>query len=450
MIGRTTIINLVVAFLPMIKVNIILLGDGMAGKTSIIKKFAELLYLRYARQYEQFLLQNGIPSYEDWLNDQELPHHSDDKTKLSYSSYFNWAAWQYNLIRFDEWLKDLGVSLKSYVGKDTTVGTIGLDTIDLAFPHQTGAVHVTGYDLGGQNIYDQIREVMTGLSTPETFLITVFDSTRLMSCEHSVRQLTSNLEKIKKKQQGLPRVIIVFNKIDLKEYLKSHQWQQFTVHYLHDILMAVRHRSLTYVVPHLVMKGKTQAFRIGPDDYIGIEHLEALIYHAFSKNDPNFGLAPFTEDNAKAMAREIAMQLLLIQNDDANYFNRLAELMFAMRPLAVQYIGGLAMVKGKSPRATSQNSLAQLRRRYQGFELHLRDLTPEMLSKAVRNALRTDGLENAVKAQGFPIFHTNALNGVGIMQLFNHLITKSLELDRAHHARSMEMSGTRKRRIQRL
>ncbi len=428
----------------------ILLGDGMAGKTTLIKKFSELLYLKYARQYEQFLQENDIPSYQEWLRHQQTSALLDERQELTYASYFNWAAWQYNLIKFDEWLRDLGVNLKSYIEKDTSVGTIGLDTIDLKFPHQHGAIHLTGYDLGGQNIYDQIREVITGLATPETFLVTVFDSSRLASCEHSVRQLTTNLEKIKSKQKGLPRIVIVFNKVDLKDYMKNIDWQRYTVNYLHEIIKETRFRPITYAVPNLVIKGKMHAFTVGPDDFIGIEHLEALIYYAFSKNDPSFGEPPFTEDNAKAIAREISMQLLLLQHDDAEFYNRLAQLMFAMRPLAVQYLGGLAVTRGKTPEESGYDSLLLLREKYRGLELDLRDFTQEMLLKAIKNSLKTEELENVIKEQNFPIFHTNALNGVGVMHLFNHLIAKSAEYATKERTGSPIRSSATRQHIKRL
>ncbi len=415
--------------MPTVKVNIILLGDGMAGKTTIMKKFSELLYLKYARQYEYFLQENGVLSYRDWMDWQRQEHlENEEELDLSYTSYFDWASWQYNLIKFDEWLRDLGVNLQSYMEKDTSVGTVGLDTIDLKFPHQHGAIHLTGYDLGGQNIYDQIREVITGLASPETFLVTVFDSSRLTSCEHSVRQLTTNLENIRKRQKGLPRIVIVFNKIDLKQHLKDPQWQTSAVNYLYSFLKRVRSTSITYSVPNLVIKGKMHTFTLSPDDFIGFEHLEALIYHSFCINESEFGQPPLTEDNAKAVARELAVQLLLLQHDDAEYYNRLSQEIFAMRPLAVQYLGGLAMVKDKSPASTTTESLMRLREKYRGFELDLRELTPSMVLKALKNSLKTEELETMIKEQGFPIFYTNALNGVGIMSLFNYLIAKGAEL----------------------
>ncbi len=422
-------------------IDLILIGDGMSGKTSILKKYADLVLQQFTSKYEQYLTERGAPSFTRWKQEQEMMLPALEILEKEFTArlneeviypqkrYFEWAANSVNAIKFEEWLQHLGVDLGKHLVADTSVPTLGMDTITIKYPSKDDIIHFSGYDLGGQNIYDQIREVIAGLAKPDSFIVTVFDSSRFLSCENSIQQLLSSLKKFELKEY-IPTIIGVFNKIDLQEYMMSEQWQNFTAEYLSNTLKELTLKELKYRVPNLLFKGQIREVILPTSDMIGFEHLEALIYDRIKQREPLFGKPPFTEVNAKAIAREIAAQLLVHQNPDPTYYEKLKKLLFEQRPLAVQYIEGIKLSGPATKELGEKESLRKLRKKFEGFELQLTKdtISTATLKEILVNCTSTQDIEAALKDRGYPTFQTNALDGTGIQELFAFMIEKKKEM----------------------
>ncbi len=381
-----------------------MLGDGLSGKTTLLKAIATeialLEYEHYLREKKQ-KIPNEVTNLDIMLKDSE----------------------------YDSWLREKNPNVHSYLHTNLKTGTLGIETINflLKDPKHNGVIKLKGYDLGGQNIYDHLRKVLSGLATLRTKLIAVFDSTRRMSCKNSLRQIKQQLSIIRSKQQTNNPFIFVFNKIDLKEILSDTAFQEKFSKSVMNRFDALKRHGLTLNIPHLLDSSQFITIQLPKSDEIGFENLEAIIYDTFRQEFIPKHRDIITEENAKALARELAYLLMKDSNglEGTETLLRLEQIIFAERPLALQYLKNLVLNSDKK-NLELKDYLQLLRMRYEEFVIDLKDVTSERIKSLLELSLHIEPILKEVQAtyKG-PMFRTNALGREGIRELLHHLIEHS-------------------------
>ena len=100
-------------------IDLILIGDGMSGKTSLLKKQAELVFQQFASKYERYLIERGLPSFIQWqqaqddlqpalnLLEKDFTAQLAEEFMYPQKQYFEWAALNSNIVKFEDWLQHL-------------------------------------------------------------------------------------------------------------------------------------------------------------------------------------------------------------------------------------------------------------------------------------------------------------------------------------------------------
>ncbi len=417
-----------------IRMELILLGDGMSGKTSILIKIAEIILSQAFDEYQAMLIRREVPSYDVWksriqphVNGELLNRIIEKRPVLKHLEQAKYLAWlemeEPNVISFEDWLRREGIRLDDILAKDTSLATLGLETFEMRFPLGRHFLFVNGYDLGGQNIYDHLRNVLAGLAKPDSYLLVVFDSSRYLSCENSIYQFEDSLKKLEKRGKGIPTILTIFNKIDLHQYLEDQDRQDEYARWIFEALTKVKSDGYKHEIPHVLRSNELIEIQIEPTSQLGFEHVEAIIHHALRMNEPSFGDPPLTELNARALARELTAQLLLLQQPQENftsYHEQLKKVMFEERPLALQHMGGFKIkaMRGQMPR---NELLEQVRKKFEPFVLDLEALNVEDVKTAIKRSINTTFLEKDIKRFSKRSFRTNAIGGEGIVDIFAYL-----------------------------
>ncbi len=417
-----------------VRLEIILLGDGMSGKTSILIKIAEIVLEQAMEEYQAMLVRREIPSHEEWLfrvkptlDERELEKIIERRPLLKHVPQAQYLAWlelaEPQIIGFEDWLKREGILLEDILTKDTSLATLGLETFEMRFPLGRHYLFVSGYDLGGQNVYDHLRNVLAGLAKPESYLLIVFDSSRYISCENSVRQLEDSIKKFEQRGKATPTIVSIMNKIDLHRYLDNAKRQESISHWVFEALVKAREEGYQYQFPHVIKKDEVIELSIEPTTKLGFEHLEAIIYDTLRRNIHDFGKPPLTELNARSVARELAARLLLLQQPEENFeqfYEELKKVIFEERPLAVQFMGGfkLKALRGEIPQ---DELLSHVRKKFERFVFDLERVTKDDVHMAIKKSIRTEQLERDLRLFSKRVFKTNALGGEGIVDLFVYL-----------------------------
>ena len=416
--------------------ELILIGDGMSGKTSLLKKIAEIAYQEIVQEFERYVRQKNLPTFHEWLKSKKETELSAALEQLgdkeyTFTDYLKWL--QQNNVSLEHWMKTNHYTLDKLLQKETNVATAGMDTFNIIFPFRGKKINFKGYDLGGQNIYDQIRQIIAQIAKKDNFLLIVFDSTRFFSCQNSIRHLKEVIEKKQEKEEALPFLVAIANKIDFHQYLlNSPQMIDNLSNKIYEALENVKTKGMTYRVPHLLQKNAQREITIEKTTLLGFEHLEALIYYVISTNyGSEFNKSPLTEDNAKSFSREVAMQLILHQHreDYREFYDKVSQLVFAQRPLAVQYMTGLDVADDGIERP-SITMLNKLRKRYQGIELDLTspDINQVLIKKMILYAINTQPIFDSIKEITNHLLYTNALNGDGVPELISLIINQAPQL----------------------
>ncbi len=417
-----------------VRMELILLGDGMSGKTSILIKIAELVLEQAFEEYQVMLLRHDIPTFDDWrsrikpyLNIQDLHRIIERRPVLKHMLQAEYLAWleleEPIVISFENWLRREGIFVEDILSKDTSLATLGLETFEMRFPLGRHHLFVNGYDLGGQNIYDHLRNVLAGLAKPDSYLLIVFDSSRYISCENSIYQLEDSIKKLGKRGKGVPTIIAILNKIDLHRHLNDPKRQENYSQWIYDTLSAVKTKGATYEIPHVLRSDEMIQFTIPPTNELGFEHVESLIHYSLRTNDKTFGKPPLTELNARALARELTSHLLLLQQPEETfepYFTQLKHVIFEERPLALQHVGGFKL-KVSQEQDSQEKILQHVRKKFEPFVLNLDDLNLEIVREAIKRSIKTELLEKDLKIFSKRIFKTNAIGGEGIIDVFAYL-----------------------------
>ncbi|MFX1537363.1 MAG: Rab family GTPase [Promethearchaeota archaeon] len=327
----------------------------MSGKTQLLKSYARYVKKILLGLYDSYIAGQGVPTFDYWKSREKV------QTR---EAYYSWLKSK-NFPNFDAWAAQYEFSTGGLENKSTDIATSALEEFSLSFPYKDNKtlykVKINGFDLAGQNIYDHIRRIIAGLSQRGDIIFAVFDSSRLTSCRNSIYQLTESLgNRLKAKiatETFLPSIIPVANKIDLLTHLKSAVWQEKFIKAIIRIFDSLSSKSsFTYNVPYLrPEKEKKQERKIDgtiTDGKINFVDCEAIIYNVIRSFDSQYPDGLMTDVNAKSIGREIAT-LLVNQRIEkelrdnvspeekqkafSDHFEEFGKLIYAQRPLAVQY-----------------------------------------------------------------------------------------------------------------
>ena len=197
-------------------------------------------------------------------------------------------------------------------------------------------------------------------------------------------------------------------------------------------------------IPFKLKKGKV-AF---PD-------LEALIYKAIRESDLDYGHKIMSDVNAKALAREIAAQLVfnkkitesrtekgfLSAEEMFSILQNFGALLFQRRPLAMQFAGGIEYLQDEE----SSDSFGRIRSKWSTYDLDIADITPEIFQSALNDASNSQNLLGDLK-----YFSTNAIVGTGVFDMMNSIIQDKLLTASKQQKASNEDHKPIKRRIRRF
>jgi len=200
----------------------VIIGDGMSGKTQMILTFSKQLI---AYLHKIYSISPGKQLLKEPVLQQADAKLAEEMFTIS-PGFQKWAE-KYNfLIQYGPSKWNL-----SSVSLDTE--TIGFEDFYFIFPYvwkgRTYRISLTGSDVGGQNIFDHMRNVLGKIAGSNDMLIVVFDKSRALSCWNSVNQVRSVIgEKISSQDaysSNIPRVVYIGNKIDLEEHIRTHKWK---------------------------------------------------------------------------------------------------------------------------------------------------------------------------------------------------------------------------------
>ena len=402
--------------------KIILIGDGMSGKTQIILTFGQLII-----NYLERIFQNQSDSQRDrsFLGKAEAVLGSFEED-LS-PEFFPWAEKFGFIVQYGRVSWDLAKN----ISLDTE--TIGFEDFKMIFPYiwkgQTFRVSIEGVDVGGQNIYDHFRGVMGKLAGKNDLVLVIFDKSRAFSCWNSIEQIKKLLDEKSGTTEHVPTIVYVANKVDLEEHIRSQKWRSETQRALIAMIkLTIDYGKGSYSLPSLVSKSGQEiefTFRM-MNGSLSFPDFEAFIYNVIRKNDSSYPNM-MTDVNTRAIAREIAAQIVfdqkVVDNQSDNFMVSLMEdfgsLLFQRRPLALQYGGAIEYTSEKS----EGDPFLRVRKKWNNYTCTLSSLNSERIESAIMAA----GNARGFLEQMGTFYSTNALNGLGIIELFETIIKKKLE-----------------------
>jgi GTPase SAR1 family protein len=433
--------------------KIIFIGDGMSGKTQIVLTAAkQIIYYLHKIYY------STIPRRDDQILQQADAILNEKSFEIS-PSFQQWAESQRFLVQYGRIKWDV-----SEISLDTE--TIGFEDFHFHFPFawkgRTYRIKLSGSDVGGQNIFDHMRNVLGKFAGATDVIIVVFDKSRALSCWNSIEQIKNVLgEKIEDQyayRSNIPQIVYVGNKIDLEEHVRSQKWRADLLRSLmKKVRNALNFGKGVYKLPSLVgSKGTERTIQYKLDNQqISFPDLEAFIYNSIRESDPKYSIAVITDVNAKALAREIAAQLVfnrileerqswtgeVKEEEMISIMNDFGNILFQRRPLAMQYSGGIEYME----KTTETDSFARVRTKWMKYWLNFQSLRDSQVETALMSAANA---RSFLEEMGD--FHTtNALQGNGVLELMDSVIQKKLELAEKE-PRLSKPSRTIKRRIKRF
>ncbi|MHA2073861.1 MAG: hypothetical protein ACW97X_04520, partial [Candidatus Hodarchaeales archaeon] len=202
--------------------KIIFIGDGMSGKTQIIVTLGRMIlnYLQKiyasARLDKKKLEDSHILERADAL--------LDERSYKIDPNFIRWAEQYGFLVKYGKntWNSAVMISL------DTE--TIGFEDFQFVFPYfwnnNTLKIILSGSDVGGQNIFDHLRNVLGKLAGSNDVLTVIFDRARALSCWNSINQVRNVLEDKAAISSNIPRVVYIGNKIDLEKHILLPKWSE--------------------------------------------------------------------------------------------------------------------------------------------------------------------------------------------------------------------------------
>ncbi len=408
-----------------ISIKIILLGDGMSGKTQILLTFGKkILYFlnEIYMQKDNSYLRNNI-----FNNTENKEKEIQDETNTLSVDFLNWVNFYGFLIEYGDSMWDLtSISLQTE--------TIGIEDFQFIFPffwnNKTFKITLNGNDLGGQNIFDHFRAVLGKIALPGDNMIAVFDKSRRLSCCNSIEHIKEVMGEFSSNKEWRNRDAVQFwsvgNKTDLEKHINTRHWREGIIDSLVD-----RIRTFSYFrIPSLLdERGEEKSiyFTI-KDNKITFPDLEALLYNAIRYSDNKY-LTPLMSDvNSRALAREIAAQLIYQQNieeieQDKNFpkkqwWEDFKSSIFKQRPLALQYLRGLSAFQKHE---TNDDSYERIRLNWISYEADF-PIIHEELVKAIKSAGNAQEILKKMPGN----FSTNAIIGTGVLELFNAIIAKAI------------------------
>ncbi len=408
-------------------VKMVFIGDGMSGKTQILKTIGILL-VKYLQK-----IYSG--SYGEKLSDDISLEGADallsGKSSGITNSFKNWAEKHggfFLLYGRTKW--DL-----TAVSLDTE--TIGLEDFLFVFPYvwnnQTYKIRLIGSDVGGQNIFDHFRAVLGKIAGPDDNMIVLFDKSRALSCYNSMQQIKSVVGEMTsdrkwRQETKFPRIICCGNKTDLEQHIQVQRWCDSVLQSLLGKIIEIQNFGKgSYDLPSLVGETKRErTIRLKlEDNKITFPDFEALVYCSIKESDVEYGRM-MSEVNTKAIAREISAQLVYnrstteIGKDPAQLeqmWKNFSNLLFQRRPLAMQYSGGIEFFQHEG----AGDSFGRVRDKWGDFGISL-PISETELNSAIKN---TASASEILSEMG-DFFHTNALVGDGVLEMIDSVIQKSL------------------------
>ncbi|MFW9906242.1 MAG: hypothetical protein ACFFFH_18120 [Candidatus Thorarchaeota archaeon] len=389
-------------------VKIILLGDGMSGKTQILLTFGRIilkylkdLYFKSNISNESSVGSKEISSFDvdflDWVN--------------SYNFLIEYGDSRWNLSN---------ISLQTE--------TIGIEDFKFKFPYlwnnQTYEVSLKGSDLGGQNIFDHLRAVLGKIAIPDGNMIVVFDKSRYSSCRNSLEHVKDATSGKSLRDEDTIRFWYVGNKSDLEQHINNQNWRDKIINVFFQIMSS----NKKYSIPSLLdKKEEIPIYLITNDNRIPFPDLEALLYNAIRTADESYQSPLMSDINAKALAREIAVQLICYQrmkNTQVKYFNedqwwtQFKSLIFQQRPLAFQYLRGFSAFQ---PLETYLSLHERVRAKWIGYEA-----TSPIKYEEIQSAFIKAGEGNRI-LEKMPLYYsTDAIMGIGVLELFSSIISETI------------------------
>ncbi|MHA2290272.1 MAG: hypothetical protein ACXABG_15915 [Promethearchaeota archaeon] len=410
--------------------KIIFIGDGMSGKTQIVLTLSQKI-IEYLNNIHSATASRKLRPFDDSaLLHAEAVLNQD--SKFLSSEFINWAEGHGFLVQYGrvKW------NVRSNVSLDTE--TIGFEDFNFIFPYvwngQTYRIHLSGSDVGGQNIFDHLRNVIGKVAGRKDTIIVVFDRSRALSCWNSVEQVRNVVGDRLDVSSNIPRIIFVGNKIDLEEHIRSQKWQAGILRsFMDKIKKALSYGRGSYLIPSLVRKhGEEREIQFKlKGSGISFPDLESLIYNSIRDCDKNTGRM-MTDVNMKSLAREIAAQLvferkisetksntnLLTEKSMVAIMTELGNLLFQRRPLAIQYSGGIEFMDERK----QTDSFSRVRSKWDIFDFDLRLLSSESIESAIVSA----GNSRNLLADMGTFYSTDALRGIGVQEILDEVILNKL------------------------
>ncbi|MHA2343989.1 MAG: hypothetical protein ACXADW_19170, partial [Candidatus Hodarchaeales archaeon] len=165
--------------------KIIIIGDGMSGKTQIILTLSQIV-INYLNEIYSANRGSRLQPFEE----SDLRHAeavlNQDSNEIS-TEFISWAENHGFLVQYGRIKWNVG----SAISLDTE--TIGFEDFNFIFPYmwnrRTYRIQLSGSDVGGQNIFDHLRNVLGKIAGKKDTLVVVFDRSRALSCWNSVEQV---------------------------------------------------------------------------------------------------------------------------------------------------------------------------------------------------------------------------------------------------------------------
>jgi len=433
--------------------KIIFIGDGMSGKTQIILTLSQNI-IDYLNKIYSTSRSKLLPFEESDLRYAEavLNH---DSNKIS-KEFIHWAENHGFLVQYGrvKW------NVRSTISLDTE--TIGFEDFNLIFPYiwngRTYRIHLSGSDVGGQNIFDHLRNVIGKVAGKKDTIVVVFDRSRSLSCWNSVEQVRNVIEDKLNLGSNIPKIMYVGNKVDLEEHIRSQKWQAGVLRSFVDKTKKVlNYGKGSYHVPSLVRKNggdREISFKLNTSK-ISFPDLEALLYNSIRECDDNSSKI-MTDVNSKSLAREIAAQLvfdrkinevklntnLLTETTMVAIMKELGDLLFQRRPLAIQYTGGIEYIQ----EGDQTDSFGRVRSKWDVFGFDLKLLTSESIESAIVSAGNS---RNLLSDMGY--FHsTDALKGIGVQEILDKILSDKLPELTIDDSKLKDDTSVIKRKIRRF
>lgn len=409
-----------------VTVKIILLGDGMSGKTQILLTFGKILlnYLNeiYMHYDDLYVGEEGLRKNEH----KKSNYNFSEEAKILSIDFLSWVNSHSFSIEYGDYMWDLSLM-------NLQTETIGIEDFQFIFPYvwnnTTYKVCLKGNDIGGQNIFDHFRAVLGKIAKPCDNMIVVFDKSRRLSCYNSIEHINEVLGKsaFSKNQKNSDQIQFwyVGNKIDLEKHINTQNWRKGIIDFLRKSVNTIS----SFTIPSLLDEGEEKLVYFNVTDLgITFPDLEALIYNAIRYSDEKYQTPIMSEVNTKALAREITAQLVYDQKikeinkkdnlQNNKWLERFKSLIFEQRPLALQYLRGMSVFQKLE---IFDDSYERIRSKWIGYEVNFPTIR-ENIEIAISNAGKADEILNEMPSN----FSTNAILGTGVRELFDSIISKTI------------------------